>query len=115
MRAQETFESGGSDADKWQRLRRLYELLARGVNYNISFGSGTESENINGVWANVVTPGVANTDFTVTHNLGRVPVGYIVMKKDIATDIYDGSVAATVTQITLRATVATVTVRLFVL
>lgn len=114
MKVPTTFETGGSDAEKWPRLRRVYELVAKTVNYGISFGDGTQSDNIDGIWANVVTPGAPNTDFTVTHNLGRIPVAYFVATKAAACDIYTGSVASTTTTLTLRGTVAGIAVRLFI-
>lgn len=95
-------------------LRRLYETLARTINGQVSFGDGTHRGNIQGNWVSVTTPGVANTDFTVNHVLGTIPVGYLVMSKAAAVDIYTGSVVATKTQITLRATVAGVAVQLFI-
>lgn len=96
-------------------VRTVYQNFVQGFNGNIGFGDGTNLDNINGSWINVVAPGVANTDFTVNHNLNRIPSGYLVMQKDRACDIYTGSVAATVTQLTLRATVASAVLRLFVI
>jgi hypothetical protein len=81
-------------------------------NGGISFGDGSKTDNISGVWV-TVTFAVANVDQTVTHNLGRVPVGYLAMTKSAACDVYTGSVAATKTQITLRGT-TTSTVVLFI-
>jgi len=97
-------------------LRKLWEQMARIVNGGLAFGDGINGiqDNIDGMWINVATPGAANTNFTVTHNLGRIPTGYIVMRKDATCDIYDGSVAATVTQLTLKSTATGVNVRLFI-
>jgi hypothetical protein len=95
-------------------LRKIYVNLASAFNGNIGFGDGTLTDNLNGAWASPVTPGAVNTDFTVTHNLGRIPVGYLVMSKSAACDVYTGSVGATKTQLTLRATVAGVTLKLFI-
>jgi hypothetical protein len=95
-------------------LRRIYERLARVVNGQISFGDGVNADNIDGVWASATTPGVANTDFVIAHNLGRVPVGYLPVRKSAATDIYTGTVAATTIQLTLKATGTNVDVTLFI-
>jgi hypothetical protein len=46
----------------------------------------------------------SNTDTTVVHNLGRVPIGYYVTKKSKTCDVYDGSVLPTDANITLRCT-----------
>ena len=95
-------------------LRRQHEEIARALNGRIGFGDGTDSENIEGTWVSVTTPGTPNTDFTVTHGLGRLPVGYLVMSKAAAVDVFDGSVAATISQITLKATVGSVAIKLFI-
>jgi hypothetical protein len=97
-----------------QMLQKSWRNLTTLINNKIGFGDGTLHDNIDGVWANVVAPAGANTDFTITHNLGRVPVGYWAMQKDRACDVYTGSVAATTSQITLRATVASAVLRLFI-
>jgi hypothetical protein len=96
-------------------LRKIYQNLTTVINGNIGFGDGTNPDNVSGNWINVTTPVAPNTDFTVNHNLSRLPVGYWIMQKDRAVDIYTGGVVATTTQITLRATVASAVVRLFVI
>src|SRR5208337_4467026 len=95
-------------------LRQVYQNLVGIINGKLGFGDGSNSDNISGIWINTTCPAVANTDFTVNHNLSRLPVGYWIMEKDRAVDIYTGSVGATSTQLTLRATVASAVVRLFV-
>lgn len=95
-------------------LKRQHEEIARALNGRVGFGDGTDSENIEGTWISVTTPGTPDTDFTVTHGLDRLPAGYLVMSKAAAVDVYDGSVAATVSQITLKATVASIAIKLFI-
>jgi hypothetical protein len=95
-------------------IRKIYQNLTFVINGNLGFGDGTNPDNVSGNWINTTCPVTPNTDFTVNHNLNRLPVGYWIMQKDRAVDIYTGSVAATNTQITLRATVASAVVRLFV-
>jgi len=97
-----------------QMIKQVYQNLIGVINGQIGFGDGANLDNINGSWINVVAPVAPNTDFTVNHNLQRLPVGYWIMQKDRACDIYTGSVAATSTQITLRATVASAVLRLFI-
>lgn len=94
-------------------ILRSWQLMASVVNGQISFGNGTTVDNISGVWV-LVTFAAANTDQLVTHNLGRIPVGYLLMTKSASCDVYTGSVGATKTQITLRGT-TTSTVNLFIL
>lgn len=97
----------------WVMLKQAWERLTRVINGNIGFGNGVVIDNIDGAWANATT-GLANTDFTLVHNLGRVPIGYLLVQSDIATVVYTGSVAATTTNITLKATGATATIRVFI-
>ncbi len=97
-----------------QAVLRAWQLLTQVINGQISFGNGSSPDNIAGVWSAVVDTGLANTDFTVTHNLGRIPVGYLTMTASIATDIYTGSVSATKTQLTLRSSAAHASILLFV-
>ncbi len=95
-------------------VNKLYQQLARIVNGQIAFGNGISRDNIDGNWVATATPVVPNTDFTLTHNLGRIPVGYIIATKDMAVDIYTGGVSWTATQITLKASVGSATVNLFI-
>lgn len=94
-------------------LQKSWRNLTTLINGKLGFGDGVHADNIDGVWVSVVTPGVPNTDFLVTHNLGRKAVGYLPMTKSAACDLYTGSVAGTNNQITLRATVAGVTINVF--
>jgi hypothetical protein len=101
----------------WLNLRKIYEQVARVVNYQISFGDGTNSDNMAGVWSNVIAP-VANTDFTITHNFGRVAVGYTVWKTSAAGDVYDSptvNVDPTHTIILRSTAVAGTAIRLFII
>jgi hypothetical protein len=97
----------------WSMLQRIYQQTAKTINGGLSFGDGTHTDNISGFWT-TQTPALANTDFTVTHNLHRLPAGYLAMEKSAACDVFTGSVAPTTTQITLRASVGGVTLRIFI-
>jgi len=100
-------------------LEDLYKLICG----NITFGAGpgnsinnnTGGQNIAGAWVSVATPGVVNTEFAVTHNLGRVPTGYLVVHKSAACEVYDSSTAWSATQIFLKATVINVNLTIFIL
>ncbi len=103
--------------DAWNNLSYI-------VNGHLGFGQPTLAsggvpvpDNIDGVWVVFPTVGV-NTDFVVTHNLGRLPSGYIVMYKSVPCDISNGGASLTVvgtsSTITLRSSVNGATVALFV-
>ena len=98
----------------WVMLKQYWERLTGIVNGSIGFGDGILKDNLDLAWANAITPGVANTDFVVVHNLRRLPVGYVVAMKNASVDIYTGSASATTTQLTLRATVVGVAIRLMI-
>jgi hypothetical protein len=83
---------------------------------NISFGNVTNTnteQNINGVWVTGTSPSTANMAFTVTHVLGRVPVGFDVKRINAAGIIYDSGTAWTSTEIFLKCSVASATFTLF--
>lgn len=88
--------------------------LSRG---NISYGTGINNDveqNISGAWVAATTPVTPDTDFTVTHNLNRVPVGFHLVFKNASCDVYNGSIAATEVQMTFKANVASVNIKLFI-
>ncbi len=95
-------------------IRQNAKEVASVVNGRISFGDGVDFDNIEGTWVSILTPASPDTDFTVTHGLDRLPVGVIPMRKAAAVDIYTGSLADTTTTVTLRATIGSVAVELFI-
>ncbi len=60
----------------------------------------------------VVSNGTANTEFTVRHDLGRIPTKFAVVNKDKAGDVYKGSTAWTKEAIYLKCSVASVALTL---
>lgn len=92
------------------------------MSYRLSFknkagtiASGTRPYNFDAVWVQYVSNGTANTEDTVTHNLGRTPVGFLVGAPDKSAVIYaDNQAAWTSTSIRLKASAVTVTVNILV-
>jgi|SRR5580700_4115223 hypothetical protein len=94
----------------WQMTQRIYKQVAKTINGNISFGqvgivTGTGSTlslqtgptyiavrqpggNIDGVWIWLQGPALANSDFTVNHNLGRPMSGWSIVSRFQAGDVY---------------------------
>lgn len=95
-------------------VRKLYEQLARVLNGLVSFGNGLSRDNIDGEWATIPDTGPANTDFTVTHNMLRLPVGAWIMRQTKGGVIYDGTVPWDDTTITLKCTVANDAIVIFI-
>jgi len=108
----------GNNNPIWRKFRNVYNRIQTAVNGNIEFGNSTSGAgNIRGTWVTVATPGAANTDFTITHNLGKPATGYIVMTKNAACDVYTSPTANPnpTTQLILRATGSTVNLTIFVI
>jgi hypothetical protein len=90
---------------------RWVEILSQAVGGNLSFGDSMantdEDLNLN-VWkASGVSPGVADTDFTVAHSLRRVPITIVGQDTDNGGLLYRGSAAWTTAAVTLKCTKAT--------
>lgn len=93
------------DKDNYERvLDRTHDIL----NGSVSFGSmaldGTNGQlgNMDAVHVMVTLP-TNNVDATFTHNLNRIPTGFIVVNLNQAAQIWRGSIAWTSTTLTLRA------------
>lgn len=73
---------------------------------NISFGDTSDNlspaQNIEGWYAAVTSSGVADTEFAVPHQLGRVPIGFLVFSKSNAGVVYKGATAWTSSNIYLK-------------
>ena len=91
-------------------IQKRFLDISRVLNGSVEFGNPTLGlKNIQGYWLSVVTPGVADTEFIVTHNLGYIPTGIIVFRVDKAAIIYASQVNLwNATQIRLKCNVATV-------
>lgn len=85
------------------------------INGRIQFGATDgKNRNIDGQMVNV-TFGAANTNLSIPHSLGAIPVGYLVFRNSNGGVIYDGTVAFDKTTITLRSTVANTVALIFIL
>lgn len=98
---------------------RLVDILNRilaAINGGIQFGSPSSGAlNVAGFWKTGTTPGVADQEFTITHNLGYIPSGFIQISVDQSATIYKGVSTWTTTQIFLKCHQTTVNYTLFIL
>ena len=62
----------------------------------------------------VADSGNANTEFSKTHHLGRIPNGFLVTKSDKACSVYDSGTAWTISTIYLKCDAANVALSLSV-
>jgi len=88
-------------------LSNWLENHGRVLDGNVSFGDTNSnldrSRNIENFKASGVTPGVVNTEFAVSHGLGRVPVTFFG-HTDNGGVLYKSTTAWTKTQIFLKCT-----------
>ncbi len=115
-------DAGQADlVDTAQRLADVLDRLLGGLDHanvkrgGLSLGTGSGvAGNLNARFLNIVTNATANTESAFAHGLGRVPVGYIVVRNGNGGVIYDGVTAWTKDNIYLRCTTASNPVLLIV-
>lgn len=76
-------------------IYRMFKNIALRDNFEETIRTGT-------------TPGVANTEFNISHNLGRIPDGFLLLLQDQAAIFYKGVTAWTTLLVYLKCNVATV-------
>lgn len=79
-------------------------LLNRGLTFDDNFAMSEADVTFSG----------ANVEVAVPHSLKKVPKGILIVRKDRACDVYDGSTAWTDTNIYLKPTVANAVVKLYI-
>lgn len=88
------------------------------LNGRVRFGTATDGyrgENIAGEFQVVADTGAANTEFTVAHTIGAVPIGFLVLNNNKAGVVYDSGSAWTASNVYLKCSVANCAVTLFLL
>lgn len=95
-------------------LAKVFQALTGRLRFGTG-GDGERGENISGEWQVVADTGTINTEFSITHTLGAVPIGYLVTKINKAGVIYDSGTAWDSTTIYLKCSSANATVTLFLL
>jgi hypothetical protein len=90
-------------------------LLSQG---RVRFGGGTDGdrgENMSGEFQVYTSNATPDTADSISHGMGSIPVGFIVVNLDKGAVLYDSGVAWTTTTISLKATVASTTSTIFLL
>lgn len=108
-----------TDPTRWVKdvdndLGNVINALQGRLRFGPNNSTMNHGENILGQFITYTTNGTPNTQDTVAHSLGSTPVGYIVVSKNKAGDIYTGS-ASDVSNLYLKCSVASVTVTLFLI
>lgn len=110
MRPQSKCEGGLEGEANPRNIARWGERNARVLARNVSYGStmNNADRDINmDCWkASGDAPGAANTNFTINHSLGRIPLTIVGQDTNNGGVLYRGSVAWTKTTVTLKCTVA---------
>lgn len=103
-------------------LERIIEALNRraidtqdGLNGQLTFGDGTLTDNLAGVWVTYTTHATPGSESTVVHNLGIIPAGFILMVPPTAGVINNGATPWNTLNLYLTATSANKPVTIFVL
>jgi hypothetical protein len=104
----------------FQRLQKAWNQLCSAVNGQLSFGTTSPNGtplpgNMKGQMVITGTPVSPNVEFQVIHNLGYVPLGYLVIQRNANCVIYNGTTAWTGQSIFLKCSTASAEIILFVL
>lgn len=94
-----------------QLIEILDEWLTAGLDSanlstgGVSLGTGVGTAgNLKAVYVTGTTHAVADTEKALTHTLGRIPVGYMVIGRSNGGVVYDGTTAWTASAIYLKCT-----------
>ena len=98
-------------SDVGNHLRRL----ARIINGQITFGDGTDLDNIKGKWITFTASAVAGAENTIAHDLGVVPPGFLIAKPPTTGTVNLGATTWTTSNLYLTCSAASQTVVIFVL
>lgn len=120
------FTTSNKDKDNipsWARdvntdLNSIFLCLSGRIRFGANNNVINKGENVLGQFVTYTSNATPNTEDTVPHNLGSVPVGYIVISKDKSGDIYQKATTGTAwskTNLYLKCTVASVNVTIFLL
>ena len=105
----------------FRQLEEDLEKLFTCLKGRVRFGTGTDGdrgENIHGEFQTFTSDAVADTEFSFTHTLGSIPIGYIVLAQDKAGTLYQLPTTGTdwnATTVYLKCDVASVTFNVFLL
>jgi hypothetical protein len=98
---------------QWFRL--FFADTATIINGDIGFGDGVDPDNMGGVWVTIPNTGSVASDVAVVHNLGVVPVGFILMVPPATGTINKGATPWTTSTIYIRCSTANQACTVFVL
>jgi len=77
--------------------------------------SGSNGENIQGQFQVFTSSSTVDTEFSVSHTVGAVPIGWLLVSKDKAGDLYKGDTEWTSDTVYFKSSVASVSYTIFLL
>jgi hypothetical protein len=90
-----------SSVESWEDLRRwsaqMFKDIGSAINGQIAFGENIQSTRASATFT------AANTEVRVSHSLGRVPSGYIVISSSANISVFNGGSANTETDLYVQA------------
>jgi hypothetical protein len=84
-------EDGGISESTLAKIQSQLELITQTLNGGLRLKSGGtlgRAGNFKAQMIEVITPGSANTEFTVPHSLNAIPEGYFIVLQDKAGSLY---------------------------
>jgi len=116
MRPQPTCLGELNPKNLTRHSERLAKVLLSNVNYGTTMSNKDADNNMNCWKFEGTSPGAANTDFTLQHNLGRIPVTINAQDTTNGGLIYRSPVTAwTKTTVTFRCTTASANYKVIVI
>jgi len=94
---------------------KLLDTWAQWLNGQITFGNGTDIDNISGQWIEFTSHAVGGTETAVSHTLGVVPVGFILMIPPVTGVVNKGATAWTTSTIYITVSTNAQSLKIFVL
>lgn len=95
-------------------LKSISTVLTNNVSFGHTLENTDENTNMDGFKVSGVTPGTANTLFSIAHKLNRIPIGFLTLSVNRPGAVLHRSGAWTKTQIQLECNVATVAYAIFI-
>ncbi len=93
-------------------LRNLVNLSQNRIRFGTG-SDGADGENVSGSFKVFTSNAVADTEETIAHGLGAVPIGFIVINRDKASSLYDSGTAWTSTNAYVKSDTASTTYTVF--
>ena len=105
--------------EQLNELNRLLDKIILVLTGRVSFADGAisdgeDGENIDGQFQIISDTGSADTEFTVAHSLGRVPVGFVTILNDKGGTVYDSGTTWTASNIYLKCNTANCNISIFI-